>query len=142
MCAGTTTIRPARPDDAPVLAALAGELGYPTTANEVAARLEDPDLEVLVAEAGGEVVAWVDIADRTTLYGGRNAEIQGLVITAARRRSGVGLALVEAAEAWARARGIDAIRVRSRSDREGARAFYLGLGFDIVKSQTVFEKRL
>ena len=139
------TIRSARPEDAPALAALAGELGYPARAGDIelriVERLDDPDLAVFVAEEDGVVVAWIDVADRETLYGGRNAEIQGLVITELRRRGGIGSALVEHAEEWARRRGIGVMRVRSRSDRDGAHGFYADLGYSVTKNQTVFEKR-
>ena len=49
------------------------------------------------------------------------------------RSAGIGAALVEAAEAWARERGATAIIVRSRSTRERAHRFYERIGY--VESQ-------
>jgi len=59
-------IRPAQPEDAPALAALAGQLGYPTTPEKMMARLqalaEDDHQAVFVAvEADGQVVGWVHV---------------------------------------------------------------------------------
>ena len=58
------------------------------------------------------------------------------------RGHGAGRALIEAAVAWARERGVKTLRVRSRAQREGAHAFYEALGFERVKTQVVFRRAL
>src|SRR2546423_13888136 len=58
-------IRPATSDDAPALSRLRGQLGYPTEATEIPARLRRldarPGTTLLVAEEHGEVVGCVTV---------------------------------------------------------------------------------
>jgi GNAT superfamily N-acetyltransferase len=54
----------------------------------------------------------------------------------------VGRALVDQGEAWARARGLATIGLRSNVIRERAHQFYLRLGYKVTKSQKVFRKSL
>lgn len=137
-------VRPARPEDAPALAALAGELGYPVDAAALAGRLAvalgDPDRVVFAAEVDGRVAGWIDVAERRPIQEVRSAEIGGLVVTRDLQRSGIGRGLVAAAERWAADRGLASITVRSRSTRDGAHAFYRSLGFEDVKTSLVFRR--
>jgi hypothetical protein len=54
-------IRAARSDDADALARLAGELGYPSTADDMRSRMSrlSNNDAVLVAESDGVVEAWI-----------------------------------------------------------------------------------
>lgn len=139
-------IRRARPDDADRLALLTDQLGYPTTATALGARLRQLAAEetqaVLVAEMEGEVVGWIQVGRGLSLEAGAQAELLGLVVDAARRSRGIGTALVAAAEAWARTRGLEHLRVRSNVTREATHRFYRNLGFEEVKRQVVFRKDL
>ena len=135
-------IRAAEPRDIPALAALAGQLGYPTSGDEMARRfaaLDDRDA-VFVAEIDGACVGWIQVSAVATLESGTFAEIRGLVVGEAERGSGVGAALVGAAEEWARARGCGKVRVRSNVIRERTHRFYERLGYRVTKSQKVFDK--
>jgi ribosomal protein S18 acetylase RimI-like enzyme len=140
----TLRVREATVADAPALAALAGELGYPVdvaaSAGRLAVALADGDRSVFVAEVDGRVAGWIDVAERRPIQEGRSAEIGGLVVTADRHRSGLGRALVAAAEQWAAGRGLASLTVRSRSTRDAAHAFYRALGFEDVKTSLVFRK--
>jgi len=140
-------IRPAQPEDAPVLAALAGQLGYPTAPEEMAARLkalaEDDRHAVFVAvEADGQVVGWIHVYLCPKVIADLEAEIGGLVVDETHRSRGVGAHLVRQAEDWARARGCGGLTVRTNVVRERAHAFYRRLGFREVKVQRVFHKSL
>lgn len=139
-------IRLAAPPDADTLADLSGELGYPTTAGDVARRLAalagDPAHAVLVADVGPTIAGFAHVAAPRDLISADCAEIQALVVRAGGRGRGVGRALVAAAEAWAAARGCTEIRVRSNVVRERAHAFYRARGYEVIKTQTVFGKRL
>lgn len=139
-------IRQGIASDAAALAALAGELGYPSTPRAMAERLApllgDPDQQVLVYERGGAVVAWIHVAAVRSLESGPFVEIRGLVVTETERGHGIGRALVGAVEAWARTHGFARVRVRSRQEREGAHRFYGGLGYTCVKTQLAFDRRL
>jgi GNAT superfamily N-acetyltransferase len=64
------------------------------------------------------------------------------VVTAARRRGGLGRGLLEAVEGWARARSLDVLRLRVNKKRRGARAFYERLGFQRTKEQLQYTKLL
>jgi GNAT superfamily N-acetyltransferase len=77
-----------------------------------------------------------------TLEMSPTAEIAGLVVDEASRGDGMGEALVHRAEAWARERGVAVMRVRSNVIRERAHRFYDRLGYERVKRQVVFKKRL
>lgn len=141
-----TTIRPARRTDGARLAALSEELGYPMTPDEAEARLADLELHgdhaLLVAEDAGFVAGWIQVSLPRIFETPRSAEIAGLVVDSGRRGHGIGGRLVEAAVAWAGARGCAAVRVRTNVVRERAHAFYVREGFREVKTQKVLEKRL
>ncbi|GAA0713388.1 GNAT family N-acetyltransferase [Dokdonella soli] len=142
-----TTIRAARTYDAPMLAELNGELGYPANRQQIVARLAAIEATkaacVLVAEdTHGRVVGWLQVAQTAQLTGDADAEILGLVVGEAARGAGIGKQLVDAAEAWAHAKGIRRLRVRSRVERERAHRFYERAGYTCAKTQRVFSKPL
>jgi len=138
-------IRSAVPADAPALANLAGQLGYPATTAEILKRMEavrvEPGLSIFVAESD-TVVGWVEVGVVRSLLSASSAEIMGLVVEESRRGEGVGRQLVAAAEQWAAERGCVRIRVRTNLMREGARAFYAALGYRSTKRQEIFDKTL
>lgn len=140
-------IRPAQHEDAPVIAALAGQLGYPTPPEKARARLkalaEDDRHAVFVAvEADGGVVGWIHVYLCPLVIADLEAEIGGLVVDQAHRSQGIGARLVHAAEDWARSRGCQGLTVRANVVRQRAHAFYQRLGFREVKLQRVFHKSL
>ena len=138
--------RVARMDDSAEVARLCTQLGYPTTTDEMTARMgvviSAGDRQVFVVEDGDRLLGWIGVELRTTLETGRKAEIIGLVVDAQARRSGAGRALVEAAERWVRQNGLDAVMVRSNTVRQESHPFYEGIGFVRRKSQHVYHKML
>ena len=128
-------VRPASADDAAAIAPLLAELGYPTEAGTVRARLEriasDSDRAgVLIAEAEGALAAL--IAYQLIEHLERAAptcRITALVTDPQHRRRGVAARLLTAVEELARERGCDRLEVTTRPRREEALAFYLGAGF-------------
>ncbi len=139
-------IRPARVADAASIARLATELGYPTSHEQATSRLEvltrSDSHFIVVAERSSRVVGWVAAERRVLLESGERAEIVGLVVEPESRRSGVGAALVRAAETWAIARGLSAIGVRSNVVRTSAHPFYEKLGYVRTKTQHAYSKDL
>jgi GNAT superfamily N-acetyltransferase len=158
-------VREARPDDAGAVAALLGELGYPSTAAEVGRRLsiwlDEPYSRVLLATSdatsdpagktgsgaagdSGRVVGSMSVHAIPHLErDGRWLRIESLVVAAGVRGSGAGRRLVEAAEKVARSWDCHAIEVTSSRHREGAHAFYKRLGFaDICHRSGRFWKDL
>jgi ribosomal protein S18 acetylase RimI-like enzyme len=141
------TIRAATVGDAARVAELSGVLGYPAGAEAVAGRLgrllgADDDA-VLVAEApDGEVAGWVHAAALELLESGTSCEIMGLIVAPEHRDRGVGRGLIAAVEAWATGRGLTVLEVSSNVVRPEAHAFYERLGFERVKTQHEYCKRL
>lgn len=141
------SIRIATMEDAAAIARLAGELGYPTTTEEMAPRLATllatpEEHAVLVAEFQGEVVGWIDLAIGTSLATGRYATINGLIVDERHRGTRIGEKLVHAGEAWTRDRGMQRIRVLSNVIRERTHQFYERLGYVTKKTQKNFDKDL
>ncbi len=139
-------VRTASAKDAPPVAVLGTQLGYPVSSEEMRGRLarldEDPDHTVLVAEAGGEIVGWIHVYARKTLAREGDAEVGGLIVDETCRGRGIGKRLTSAATAWAKERGCHTIVVRSNVAREDTERFYTDLGFTVVKKQNVFRLRL
>lgn len=140
-------IRHARVDDAPGMARLSGELGYPVEVPAMRGRLAvlttDARHFVAVAEdAAGRLLGWVHSEHRLTVEGGEMVECTGLIVDSAARREGVGRLLMEAAEKWGLERGSGTIRVRSNAARGASHAFYEALGYTRTKIQHVYVKRL
>src|SRR5688572_2387182 len=137
-------LRTAVPGDAPALAELAIQLGYPNTAEAIAARLAALGTvsghAVLVAvEPGGErVIGWIHVGSTRWLESDPYAEIGGLVVDSGWRGRKVGEGLARAGLAWAAAHGFREVRVRSNVVRADAHRFYERLGFSRVKTQAVF----
>jgi GNAT superfamily N-acetyltransferase len=137
-------IRPMTAADAPLVADLTTQLGYPTSPEEAAQRLAalDGRHAALVAEEDGRAIGWVHVALVTSLASGMKADIGGLVVDENHRSDGIGAELLAAAEAWAREEGAARMVVRSRVARERAHRFYEREGYELVKTSHVFEKQL
>jgi GNAT superfamily N-acetyltransferase len=127
-------IRQATSDDAAALARLCTQLGYPAQAAQMPARLErlaaDPNARAFVAVRGADVLGLTTLHLRYTLnHEAPIAQITLLVVDEDQRTRGVGRALVEAAEQWARERGAHRIVVTTQLSRTGAHAFYERVGY-------------
>jgi GNAT superfamily N-acetyltransferase len=140
-------IRKARLGDARDIAALATQLGYPSTSRKITARLslllKDRGHEVLVSQtAAGEVVGWVHVFARKLVESDPHAEIGGLVVDRRFRGGGLGSRLLERAEQWARKKALPWVYLRSNVIRKGAHAFYERRGYKNVKTQHAYRKGL
>ena len=140
-------LRSAHVSDAAALARLSGQLGYPSSPEEIELRLRDvldrpSGGAVFVAEDEGEVAGWLHVLGNHTIETAPFALILGLVVDETRRSRGIGASLVQAAADWAVGEGYSMLRVRSNVVRERAHDFYERLGFERAKSQVVLVKRL
>ena len=102
-----TVIREALPADAPALARLnrtAMGYDYPEdqTADRLAAILQDSRCKIFMAESAGQVAGYLHLEDYQLLYADPMKNIMGIAVDPNRRRQGLGRALLEAGEAWAR----------------------------------------
>jgi GNAT superfamily N-acetyltransferase len=122
------------------------QLGYESSAHEVAARLGRllmrPAQRFIVAEMEGRLVGWVHVEVADYIESDPYAHIAGLVVDRMHRRLGIGAALMAEAEAWARQQGCVVMRLRSSAARTRAHAFYEGLGYAKLKAQYSFVKAL
>ncbi len=143
-------MRPAEPSDAAAVADLLEQLGYPSTEEQVSARLaqlaESPDHPVLVAElelpTGERYVAGVLALElgRFLHRDARAGHITALVSDRRFRHRGVARALVESAERIARRSGCALLHVRSSVGRDDAHGFYRAMGFE--ETHLSFDKEL
>ncbi|MGB6482005.1 MAG: GNAT family N-acetyltransferase [Candidatus Acidiferrales bacterium] len=141
------TIRPALLADAPLLAPLAGQLGYASTPEQVATRLleilQDAHHIILVAERKGSGIAgYIEVFPFRTIGANPRIEIASLVVDESCRSQGVGRLLMDRAEDWARANGYGEAGLRSNVIRERAHQFYENLGYRVNKTQKSFRKTL
>jgi GNAT superfamily N-acetyltransferase len=128
-------IRQARSADAQGIAALLGELGYPSPVEAIPARLArmlaGPGQSVLVAEDGGLVIGLATVIVRHVINDDAPfARLSALVVAGDSRGRGVGSALVTASERIARDAGCSAMEVTSGDHRPDAHAFYRSLGYE------------
>jgi len=140
-------IRKAHAGDAKRVAELSGELGYPAEPVAMRQRLvsiaRDPDHAAFVAETkGGGIVGWVNAFITRSLLVEPFVELGGLVISSTHQGQGIGKLLMKAIEGWTRRKGIPTVRVRSRSNRKAAHAFYRGIGYHQLKTQETFFKEI
>ncbi len=140
-------IRRARASDAPQLAALTGQLGYPATAAQIRKRLQGikpaSQNAVFVANSKKDgVIGWLHVSRDVLLESEIRAEVNGLVVAEGQRSLGAGAQLLAAAEDWARKHGCKNMSVRSNVIRERAHKFYERNGYEHYKTQKSFRKPL
>src|SRR4051812_17814644 len=93
-----------REDDADIVAQLAGELGYPTEADAIRARIREiggSALLLVAVNSADEPLGFIQANKICISEVGTRVEILGLVVSSRARRSGVGRRLIAAAESWA-----------------------------------------
>jgi len=142
----SVTIRVGRRSDAGEIAQLTTQLGYDLTEGDAAARLSRilprDDQRFLVADFDGRAVGWAHIVLVEYVDAEAFALIGGLVVDKVHRGSGIGRALMNGAENWARERGVSMVRLSSTVARTAAHQFYENLGYTKIKTQHSFIKPL
>jgi GNAT superfamily N-acetyltransferase len=127
-------VRTIADSDIPAATVLIGQLGYEMPQRELARRLTavraQGDHRVWVYEDGGRVVGLLHAFFRPALDKPPEVMVQALVTEADQRSKGVGEALMQVAEAWARDKGCTSVALYSRVDRERAHRFYERLGYE------------
>jgi GNAT superfamily N-acetyltransferase len=136
-------MRPATPDDLPAIRELVGQLGYPVDAVALAERFKacsGSDHAVLVAHDGARVVGYVHVARKTDLVYPAFAEVMSLCVDEAARGQGIGKALLQPAEDWARDNHLAGLTLGSRDIRKDAHRFYEREGFKLEKVQHIYKR--
>ena len=140
------TIRAARTSDAGEVAQLTTQLGYDLTVDDARSRLSRilgrDAQQFFVADLGGRAIGWVHVVVVEYVDAEAFVLIGGLVVDRDHRRLGVGRALMDRAETWARERGCSMVRLTSSATRSAAHKFYETLGYTNIKTQYSFIKPL
>ena len=82
-----------------------------------------------VAAEADRVVGFVTVTERKHFTGVAEAYVGELAVTEKAEGRGIGRALMDAAEAWARDRGLERISLDTGAANAGARGFYARLGY-------------
>jgi ribosomal protein S18 acetylase RimI-like enzyme len=130
----TLTIRDAALSDATAVAALMCELGYETTTTEMRKRLKsiltNARYGTFVAEIGNELCGMIGILTHVSYeHNDLSGKILALVVSKKQRRSGVGRALIAAAEKDFAKRNVRQVTLTMRFERGDAHQFYEKLGY-------------
>jgi predicted N-acetyltransferase YhbS len=135
-------IRPLAEADIEAARGLLRQLGYAISEVELRVRfarvLGAADHLAVVAEDGGSVVGLLHAFERPALEKPCEVVMQALVVDGQARGRGVGRALTQAAEDWARAKGSGSIVLHTQR----AQAFYAPLGYGRVATTDFMRKSL
>lgn len=140
-------IRHMKPSDLPQVVPLAAQLGYPTTLPQLEERFNllsvDETSALFVAESDeNQIVAFAHAQESVTLMTGRRAELHALVVNQSVRGKGIGKEIIRAVEGWGQSRGLNTLRLGSRTSRTDTHEFYKKIGFSVEKTWFVFSKRI
>lgn len=128
-------IRVAALSDAEVIAGLVTALGYASTAAQIQKRLaamgrDHEALAVVAEQDGGQVTGLATAHGLSTIHDDKLVFLlTALAVAETARRRGVGRALVEHVEAWARFQGATRLSVVTGTQRLDAHAFYEKVGY-------------
>ena len=100
------------------------------------------DQQFFVADLDGRAAGWVPVVFAEYVDAEAFVVIGGLVVDRKNRRLGIGGALMNRAEVWAKERGCSMVRLSSSATRKAAHQFYENLGYVNIKTQYSFIKPL
>ena len=130
------------------VAQLADQLGYPHKLVDIQTRFlkmeNDPCYAMYVSKDVNEKITGFILVNREphTLLADDRAEVSGLVVDQAARSRGIGTALLQSAERWAKENNLTLMRIRSNVNRKDAHRFYEKHAYTIKKSWHLFFKNL
>lgn len=137
-------IREANPEDSAAIAEITAEgLGYDCAPEMIArniAALDRSHARLFVAEIDGVAVGFVEPQVYEAVYFATLVNILGLAVRESCRGQGIGKALMDAAENWAKEIGATGVRLNSGATRTNAHDFYRHIGYTTEKQQIRFLK--
>ena len=110
------------------------ELGYETTSAEMRQRLKsivsDKGFRTFVAEIDDQVCGMIGtLTHASHEYNDFSGKIVAMVVSKKKRRSGIGRALIAAAEKDFAEKGVTRVTLTTRFERKDAHQFYEALGY-------------
>jgi ribosomal protein S18 acetylase RimI-like enzyme len=127
-------LRPAQAADAPAIAALFTDEGYPAGPSDIVARLarfDTSDSRVVIAEHDGAILGFIAVHAMARFeHDDSILRILALVVDAGARERGVGRTLMAEAERIGRELGAAFIELTAGHHRPEARHLYESLGYD------------
>ncbi len=120
------------------------EMGYEYSIEDTKDKLErllksDKD-KIFVATVQNTVVGYVHANDYDVIYAPHMKNIMGIAVSSEYKKYGIGKAMLEEIERWAKETGAFGIRLVSGSTRIGAHEFYKRCGYIGEKQQINFKK--
>lgn len=112
---------------------------------EVPALLQDPRQEAFVVLQGSECLGFIEVSLRAYAEGCESSPvgyIEGWYVQPQQQGRGYGRALVQAAEAWAKAQGCSEMASDSLLDNLQGQTAHLALGYQEVERVVLFRKDL
>jgi N-acetylglutamate synthase-like GNAT family acetyltransferase len=96
------------------------------------AALDEDDADVLLVEEDGDALgmALVHVDTPSRMSAEQAVELMRVVVRPEKRGTGAGRALVEAADEWARQRGISTLLAAIFVANEGSKLFWSAMGFE------------
>ena len=110
-----------------------------------AGRLAGLDTVLIARNTSGEALGFIELAIRTvaeSCYSGRIGYVEGWYVESYWRRRGVGLALLRAAEDWARAQGCSEMASDAALDNRVSQRAHEAAGFAEVGRSVCYRKAL
>ncbi len=128
------------------VAKLSDQLGYPVTLQDLRGRFthlsSSPRHSFLVYEENKNILGWIHLERVEDLIEEDKVEVKAFVVEENSRGSGIGKALLEAAEKWAKTYQLHTIYLNCNILRERTHKFYAREGFVNYKTSRFFEKKI
>lgn len=122
------------------------EMGYQyslaDTRQNIIKLLSSNSSRIYVAVSNNTIVGYVHANDYDLTYAPHMKNIMGIAVSHDYKRKGIGRALLQQVEHWARETGAVGIRLVSGASRTEAHAFYHRCGFEGNKEQINLKKML
>ena len=107
---------------------------------KIQAVLNDSTQVIFVAETNNKVVGYIHLVNYDVIYADNFKNCLGLAVDNDYKRNGIGSALINQAEIWAKENGAVGIRLCSGVEREKAHQFYQSQGYEVTKLQKNIKK--